>query len=438
MKRTSLAFFNRDFFGRPIENYSYLCFSVVFHVLALYLLSNVILKPAPYVHLDQKIRVSLDNTYHMSMIQSVKDTAKIQQQMVETLDETTKKNIQLEPIEDKINSNTRMTSNQLLELARKISENIRKIDRELRAQDLERAVTMSHPDALKTVMSLELAIPEYNANRMPGEEKVRSVEHMEEVAKNYLRRRLYEMDSRGLGDPSSKINKENDKSGVGPIHDQENKTVVKDLIGPNNQFAEQQFSHSKNKFVDIWLDHIPAINQENPKKVAGRILKDGAQYADRIFINSWYIVGPFPISDKKYPPEYAVDLNALYYGKENKVVDWQYLSNSQYPVIPPQNDKAGIFYGYTEIRVDHAQDVNIWVGADDFVQLQLNERVVWDSTSFNKKFNTLAYQKTNPNRDNWNLTEYKGSVHLNAGRNVFKFKLTNSDAQTFFSLVLTK
>lgn len=171
--------------------------------------------------------------------------------------------------------------------------------------------------------------------------------------------------------------------------------------------------------------------------MAGRILKKGGQYADRVFVNSWYIIGPFALSGK-HPPEYAVDLEAIYYGKDNITVGWQYVSNSQYPLIPPQVDKAGVFYGYTEIMLDREQDVWVWIGADDFASLELNDKLIWNSDVFNKKFNSLAYAKNSSERSNWNLTEFKRLVHFKAGRNTFKFKLTNSDTTTFFSLVLTK
>jgi hypothetical protein len=187
-----------------IKKHPYFWFSILFHLVVIYVLSNIVLKPVVDKTIYQKIKVSLNNTYRMSMQQNVKDMANTQQQLMETLNEATKKTIQLEPIEEKTISNEKVTANELLELARKISENIRKIERELRAQDLERAVTMSHNEALKTVMSLELAIPEYRANRMPGEEKMRSVEHMEEVAKKSLHQRESDMDKRGLGDPMSR------------------------------------------------------------------------------------------------------------------------------------------------------------------------------------------------------------------------------------------
>lgn len=422
--------------GQFIKKHPYFWSSIAIHVVLLFIISHMAFKPVAASTAPQQVRLSMHNAYRMSMQESVKNMVKLERDLANTLDESTKKNLKLEPVEESFIGNTKTTPSQLLELAKKISENIQKIERELKAMDLERAVTMTHNDALKTVMSLEIGIPEYRANKMPGAEMVRSVEKLEVNAKNSLQIRKDDMEKRGIGDPSS-LNKETntvfDSTGKGG-----NKDSITGLKNLNYTVTEHQASHTKNDFVDVWLDHIPPVKQENPTKVAGRILKNGAQYADRIFINSWYVIGPFPISVTKAPPEYAIDLEALYYGKDNQIVHWQYLSNTSYPLIPPQDDKSGVFFGYTEVIVDHEQDLWVWVGADDFATLRLNDNVIWDSDVYNEKFNKIARDKNNGELGKWNLTEYKRLVHFNAGRNTFKFKLTNSDASTFFSLVLTK
>lgn len=419
-----------------IKNHPYFWCSIVIHSVLLYVLSSIAVKPVVAKSMAPQVRLSVNNAYRMNMQDSVKNMAKLEQALTNTLDEATKKDLNLEPVEESVIANTKTSPSQLLDLAKKISENIRKIERELRAIDLERAVTMSHNEALKTVMSLEIGIPEYRANKMPGEEMARSVEKFEENAKNSLRMRKDDMEIRGIGDPMS-LNKDNDAKfdSAGKGGEKDSITGLKKLtLTP----SERQALHTKNDFVDVWLDHIPAVKQASPKKIAGRILKEGAQPADRVFINSWYVIGPFPISVTKAPPDYAVDLDAIYYGKDKKVVRWQYLSNASYPLIPPQADRSGVFFGFTEVIVDHEQDLWVWVGGDDFVSLRLNDEIIWDSGTYNEKFNKLASNKSNPEREKWNLTEYKRLVHFNAGRNTFKFKLTNADASTFFSLVLTK
>ena len=427
--------FTHTFINTLMKSNRYFWFSVAFHSVIIYALGQIAIKPVADSSMDQRVKVSMGNTYRMSMQHSVKNIAAIQNDLVNTLDESAKENLKLEPIAAQDIENPKVTSSQLLELARKISDNIRKIERELRAQDLQRAVFMSRDDVLKRVLLMEIGLPEYTGNATHGSTMVKLVKDMEEKAQNSLRNREGDIKKRGSGNSIADITKADDLNVATSSTSDPN--LIKG-IGPSiNKGEASSQLHTKNDLVDLWLDHIPSVNRVNPKKVAGRTLKKGGQYADRVFVNSWYIIGPFALSGK-HPPEYAVDLDAVYYGKENNVVSWQYLSNSQYPLIPPQVDKAGVFYGYTEIIVDHEQDLWVWVGADDFASLELNNKLVWNSDVFNKRFNGLAYEKNSPERGNWNLTEFKRLVHFKAGRNTFKFKLTNSDTASFFSLVITK
>jgi len=419
-----------------LKKHPYFWASVVAHILVLYGLSHAAIKTEVVKSVGNQVRLSMHKAYKINMQNSVKNIAHLEQSLLDTLDESTKAKLDLEPVEEILAASATATPSKLVELAQQIYENIRKIERELRAKDLERAVAMSHADALKTVMSLEIAVPQYKANKMPGAEMVRSVEKFEENAKNSLRNRIDDIDARGTGEPLSKNKDNNDKAKYFGLSGTQQ--IVKEAKNISSLNVERQSNHSKNDFVDLWLDHIPPVNQKSPKKIAGRIIKNGANHADRIFINSWYVIGPFSISNVKAPPEYAVDLDGVYYGKDNQTVRWQYLSNASYPLILPQVDKAGIFFGYTEIILDREQDLWIWVGADDFASLRLNDNVIWESNVFNKKFNTLANNKNNIERENWNLTEYKRLAHFKAGRNSFIFKLTNSDTNAFFSLVLTK
>jgi hypothetical protein len=424
-----------EFINKLMKNYRYFWCSIIFHVFIICTLSHIALKPVVDNTIDQRVKISMSNTYRMNMQQGVKHIAQIQNDLVNTLDAAAKENLKLEPITAKDIENQKVTSSQLVELARKISENIRKIERELRVQDLQKAVFMPRDDVLKRVLLMEVGLPAYRGNSKHGSAMVKMVKDMEERAQNSLRNRESDIKKRGVGNSTLAIEKPDDLNTARSGNNDHN--LIKGIASSINKGGEPENVHIKNNFVDLWLDHIPSVNRQNPKKVAGRILKNGGQYADRVFVNSWYIIGPFALSGK-HPPEYAVDLDAIYYGKDNTTVGWQYVSNSQYPLTPPQVDKAGVFYGYTEIMVDREQDLWVWIGADDFASLELNDKLIWNSDVFNKNFNSLAYEKNNPERGNWNLTEFKRLVHFKAGRNTFKFKLTNSDTTTFFSLVLTK
>lgn len=419
------------------NKHGYLLFSVVFHLLLFYILSHLAVKtPVTQSLVDQRVKLSMNNAYKIKMQQSVRSIAQAQNELLNSLDESLKKNLQLAPVDTQVIDDPKVTLSKLMELANKISENIRKIQRELRAQDLQRAVTMPRSDVMKRVMSMEIDLPQYRGNRIKGSTMMKLAEAMEKEAEDALSHRRKDISIRGFGNSTSDIKKI--KTPPLAYYSEGDPNLIKGVDSSIASTTAQQGFHRKNDFADLWLDHIPRVNRENPKKVAGRIIKASGRPADRLFINSWYIIGPFADSATKHPPEYAVDLEGVYYGKENHPVSWKYLSNSQYPLIPPQVDKAGVFFGYTEIIVEREQDLWVWIGADDFTSLELNNQLIWDSDVFNKKFNALAYEKNSPERDNWNLTEFKRRVHFNAGRNTFKFKLTNADTVAFFSLVLTK
>ncbi len=425
--------FSKSLFTR----HAYFLFSVIFHLGLIYGLSQLAPKaPPPKNTLAQRINLSMNNTYRMKMHQSLKSIAQVQSELVNNLDESFKKNIDLQPVDLNEIKDPKLSTSRLMELANKISENIRKIEREFRVRDLQRAVSMPRDDVMKRIMTMEIDVPQYRGNRIPGSTMMKLAEDMETEAQNILSHRENDIKVRGFGNSAFDV-KKTDKLTLA-YHSEGDPELKKNLDASLTKGHAEQRVHTKNDFVDVWLDYIPPVNNADPKKVAGRIIKSAGQPADRLFINSWYIIGPFHPSTLKHPPEYAVDLDGVYYGKDNYPVSWKYLGNSQYPVIPPQADKAGIFYGYTEVFVEHAQDLWLWVGADDFASLELNNKLIWDSNIFNKKFNDLAYEPGSVDRKNWNLTEFKRRVHFNAGRNSFKFKLTNTDTKTFFSLVLTK
>ena len=246
------------------KKHPYFWGSVAAHILVLYALGHIAIKTEAVKSSGSQVRVSMNNAYKMNMQNTLKNIAKVEQELLSTLDDSTKNNLNLEPVEEILAASAKATPSKLVELAQRISENIRKIERELRARDLERAVAISHADALKTVMSLELPIPQYYANKMPGDEMVRSVEKFEENAKSSLRNRIDDIEARGIGEPLSKNKDSNDKDEyLGLTGTQQ---IVKGVKSLSNSNIERQLNHSKNDFVDLWLDHIPPVNQKNPKK----------------------------------------------------------------------------------------------------------------------------------------------------------------------------
>ena len=141
-----------------------------------------------------------------------------------------------------------------------------------------------------------------------------------------------------------------------------------------------------------------------------------------------------------YPPEKAVLLDAVYYGKDERLLKWRYVTAQSYPLVPPDAVEDSVYYGYTEVFVDEACDLTAWIGADDDVQIYLNDRLVWEGGNVNKQCRTSM-----PSSDSgathlrdYNRTEGKRVLHFNKGRNKIFFKLSNGPNHAFLSMVLTR
>ena len=124
----------------------------------------------------------------------------------------------------------------------------------------------------------------------------------------------------------------------------------------------------------------------------GRMFGAGGEYANRVYVNSWYIIGPFPgrngaglFDNPSYPPEKAVLLDAVYYGKDQRLLKWRYVTAQSYPLYPPDQVEDSVYYGYTEVFVDQACDLTAWIGSDDDVQVYLNDRLVWEGGNVGKR-----------------------------------------------------
>jgi hypothetical protein len=192
--------------------------------------------------------------------------------------------------------------------------------------------------------------------------------------------------------------------------------------------------------------HIPTVDAASMVKGAGRMIGPGGTYANRVWINRWYLIGPFDgrhgaglFANYRHPPEQGVVLDAAYRGKGGRLVKWDYVDMARYPLEPPVHAEDAVYYGYTELMLDAEQDLTIWVGADDDAQLWLNDRLVWKGGNADKdSFFGHVYETRNTYVRDYNLNEGKRVVHFRKGRNKLFFKLSNGPTRIFFSLVLTK
>ena len=210
--------------------------------------------------------------------------------------------------------------------------------------------------------------------------------------------------------------------------------------------GSRDYNRSDEEIFDLGIGSIPPIPAGAMSKGSGRLFGAGGEFADRMQVDGWYLIGPFDgkhgremFSNDSYPPEQGVLLDAVYFGKGKRLLKWQYVSGQRYPLVPPDDVEDAVYYGYTELMMDEARDLTLWIGADDDVQVWLNDRMVWAGGNVNKKwFFDQVYDTRNNLFGDMNANEGKRLVHFRKGRNKVFFKLSNGPNGSFLSMVLTK
>ena len=185
----------------------------------------------------------------------------------------------------------------------------------------------------------------------------------------------------------------------------------------------------------------PVIDSASLRLGSGRIVGATGTLSNRLYVDNWYLIGPFAgIGEASlsisHPPERAIDLDAVYAGKQGRPLRWAYQRFAAYPLIPPSPEGGSLYYGYTEIRLDQARSVWMSFGADDDAKVWINDEPAWVSSNANKPWYFTHFKFRTREIADFNLTEATRRVHLRKGRNRILFKLYNSSGATFFSLVI--
>jgi hypothetical protein len=210
--------------------------------------------------------------------------------------------------------------------------------------------------------------------------------------------------------------------------------------------VSQRYWGGDSQFFDSGGGRIPPVRYDQMVKGRGRMLGAGGQYANRVYLNNWYLIGPFAgrhgggiFHNPKYPPEDAVLLDAVYYGKDKRLLRWEYVSDAEYPLIPRHATEDAVYYGYTEVLMDRERDLEAWIGADDDAQVWVNDKLVWRGGNVHKQgYFYAVYDVANTHVRDYNRTEGKTLVHFRQGRNKVLFKLSNGPTRVYFSMVLTQ
>jgi hypothetical protein len=186
----------------------------------------------------------------------------------------------------------------------------------------------------------------------------------------------------------------------------------------------------------------PPIDADAMRAGAVRWLGAGGPFANRIFLDTWYVIGPFAghgrdSADAVYPPERGVDLDAVYYGKNDAPVRWNWQQEPSYPFVPRPRAESAVYYAYTEVMVEEDTDMWMHIGGDDDTKLWFNERLVWTSGDGDKPWYRQPFYTLDTQMALLNLTEGQRKLHFHKGRNTILLKLYNGTNLMFFSVVLT-
>jgi hypothetical protein len=211
------------------------------------------------------------------------------------------------------------------------------------------------------------------------------------------------------------------------------------LVGSSMDMSSEGFSDGR-RYGEFLAP--PLLDAATVRTGAGRRLGRGGSFANRVFLDTWYVIGPFAGRARDsiaavYPPERGVDLDAVYYGKNDEPVRWTWQQEASYPFVPRPRAENAVYYAYTEVEVERDLDVWMAIGADDDSKLWFNDRLVWISGDGDKPWYRVPFYSLDSELALLNLTEGQRKLRLHKGRNTILLKLYNGTNLMFFSVVLT-
>jgi len=142
----------------------------------------------------------------------------------------------------------------------------------------------------------------------------------------------------------------------GPVQGKGSGVQLSSALGRMTEFSNSDMPEEATKAYTEWGSHdffgrgdgrIPLVDPRTMAKGAGTLLGPGGEYANRVYVNRWYLIGPFEgkhgerlFSNYSHPPEQGVVLDAAYRGKDGQLLRWEYTNTARYPlcVASPAED----------------------------------------------------------------------------------------------------
>lgn len=330
------------------------------------------------------------------------------------------------------------TPAQLMKQAQDLLATIKTVEDDIKAKELARLLKIPEAEAIKKLADENKT----HASNPDSKPAPASLEQLEQQANAALARRQSQLDQKSNGTHVANAGAKfrQDAAALAGDGMGNGKSSGIGSRGPGSDFKDTPGIYSDPRNYGAFLP-TPAVSEEL-RNAAGNSFGAGGQFANRVYVNRWYIIGPFDADGpasmaKKYPPEMAFNLDAVYFGKDHRAVKWEYFHTNQYPLVMPVQAENAVYYGYTEINMDQERDLWMASGADDDAKVWFNNRVVWISGNDDKPWYRTDFHNLTSDIAHLNLSESKRKLHFNKGRNTFMFKLYNGIRVQFFSLTLS-
>lgn len=175
----------------------------------------------------------------------------------------------------------------------------------------------------------------------------------------------------------------------------------------------------------------------NFQAMPGRRLTTDGRTDVWLYVDTWYIIGPFPGDrrrenlDVRFGPEANVNLDDVFTGKDDRKIRWEFTKvgwarsdgqkTAHWKIEPRVVETYVIYYAFTEIYCDAPRKIWIATATDDYGKLWINDELVWKSPKTRKPYNA---------------TENIQQVELQQGQNKILYRVENAGGTMGFSLMV--